>query len=89
MLSIYSAKTSQKPVYDQEKADIFSLGLTALEMTTLQDISFHPSTFTYDFNEIQKLIDSVEGRYSEELHKILEFMLIVNPAQRPTTNQLL
>ncbi|KAL4461175.1 hypothetical protein ABPG72_019781 [Tetrahymena utriculariae] len=62
---------------DQEKADIFSLGLVALAMGTLQnvDIIYDFENYTIKEEEILALLETIKSQYSYNLYLLLVSML--------------
>jgi len=79
-----------KPVHDNWKSDVYSLGMTLLEAATLV------APFAcYDYNNcaifpanIEKFLESVGSRYSEMLVNVLRKMLTELENQRPTFKDL-
>ncbi len=74
-----------RPVYDEKKADIFAIGLTALHAATLKN-----SKTLYDMKlgnifggEVMGRLAEVEKRYSQFLGSVIRRMLLEDPSRRP------
>jgi serine/threonine protein kinase len=68
------------------KSDVFSFGLTLIEATTLADVSqivYDWQTFTIKHQAIQHLIRQLDGRYSENLIKLISSCLYLDERIRP------
>lgn len=62
---------------DSEKADVFSLGLVALAMTTLTDVDciYNFEDYTLKEDTILRLLQIVKIHYSDNLYLLLVSML--------------
>ncbi|KAL4467232.1 hypothetical protein ABPG72_005857 [Tetrahymena utriculariae] len=75
----------QEYIDDWQRGDIFSLGLVALEMATLRDIT--QEVIDYDTLEIRKnaldeLLELVKSRYSFNLYSLISQMLELDYSKR-------
>ena len=73
-----------KAHFNPEKADVFSLGLTFLQMKTLEDLS----TFNLIENN-QKLMEIIKSLQPQWLSTLLSNMLCLDPNKRNTFKELL
>ena len=84
LLNFYREK-DMRPIYDEKKADIFGIGLTALHAATLKN-----SKTLYDMKsgaifgaDLLGRLAEVEKRYSQFLGSVIRRMLTEDPARRP------
>lgn len=71
------------------KCDIFSLGVVLYEMAALA-VPFEAYSIAELCKKITKgVFNKIPSRYSEDLYSIIKAMLIKDPKQRPSTEQLL
>ncbi|KRX08501.1 Protein kinase-like domain [Pseudocohnilembus persalinus] len=80
----------QKPLHDVYKSDIFTVGMIALQMCTLQDLEN-----VYDYkngeiyhNTVQSLLIQVKNQYNKKIYDLLNSMLQFDENERPSTQQL-
>lgn len=76
--------------YSPEKNDVYSLGVIALEMATLEPIAsiYNHSTGHINQLEVDKLLRVCRDRYSEKLTALLRDMLIYEDNRRPTFQEV-
>lgn len=70
--------------YNLQKSDVYSLGLTFLQMVTKNDMSKYEKAENY-----QMLTKEIEGISSGRMKVLLKKMLELNPDKRPTFSELL
>lgn len=70
--------------YDAEKADVFSLGLTILQMVIFEDLT--TLNLKENHHKLMGLVDAVSPHW---LVTLLSHMLMLKPQDRSTFNQLL
>lgn len=78
--------------FDKNKSEIYSVGMTVLEAATLNDTSnlcYDKETHTIRTDTLNQLLDIVQNSYSEQLHNILENMLVESEADRADVEPLL
>jgi hypothetical protein len=84
---VFASAKKQKSVPDHNpsKSDVFSLGMTLLEMGTLVSIRkcYDFDNFAMRENEIKTLLKSIGGLYSPLLHNLITKMLAVDEMERP------
>ena len=64
------------------KSDIYVLGLLLIECGCLADLSKEVEP------DLDKYFEEFSARYSEDMYRILENMLQIQPEDRPTFNEL-
>jgi len=71
--------------YNTFKADVFSLGLTILECSTLRDASvlYDWDLMLIKYYPLSKLLDQAAERYSQEFINLLTKMVEIDDDQRP------
>ncbi|KRX02315.1 Protein kinase-like domain [Pseudocohnilembus persalinus] len=74
-----------------EKAEIFSLGLTTLNMALLENLQpiYDFDNYSIDFQHLEAKIYEVRQLYSEQLANLVQLMIGQEPNQRPTLEELL
>jgi len=85
-----SSEKSRKSI-DQEKADVFSIGMTVLCMISYDWIdSFYDfSSYSLHFDRVYKrIIKARRAKYSDQLMDLIVSMLNLEPTQRPTIREL-
>ncbi|CAD8132925.1 unnamed protein product [Paramecium octaurelia] len=78
-----------RPNVDQNKSDVFCIGLTALQMATLsfvQDIYDIPS-YTFNIEKLEDHLYFLKSQYSSDLYEIVESLLVMAPDNRPNPKQ--
>lgn len=79
------------PKHDAAKSDIFTLGLSVLHAATLLncDKFYNWDDCTIDMESIQKRLETLTHRYSEQLQRFLSVMLTADEAKRPSAYDLI
>ncbi|CAD8043173.1 unnamed protein product [Paramecium primaurelia] len=78
-----------RPNIDQNKSDVFCIGLTALQMATLsfvQDI-YDIQSYTFNMEKLDDYLFFLKSQYSPDLYDIVESLLIMAPDNRPNPKQ--
>ncbi|CAD8114019.1 unnamed protein product [Paramecium sonneborni] len=78
-----------KPTYDLDKSDVFSIGLTALQMATLNSINniYDNSKYLIITDQLDNYIREMKTLYSEQLCSIVCQLLQLAPENRPNSQQ--
>lgn len=87
---VKSSQESRKAI-DQEKSDVFSIGMTVLCMISYQWIdSFYDfSSYSLHFDRVyKKIVKARRAKYSDQLMDLIVSMLNSEPVQRPTIREL-
>ncbi|CAD8053471.1 unnamed protein product [Paramecium sonneborni] len=74
---------------DQNKSDVFCIGLTALQMATLsfvQDI-YDLQSYTLNMEKFNDHLFLLKSQYSSNLYEIVESLLVMAPDNRPNPKQ--
>jgi len=79
------------PQHSPELSDVFAVGLIALEMATMEELtSLHDYRhFRIDPVELRRLLDKAAQRYSEPFVKLLRSMLEIEEVRRVNLNVLI
>ena len=89
-LLLAASINEMKPRHDPFKSDVFSLGMTILEISTLQKVrncyDYYSFKIKYDF--VQNLIAQVRSKYSNFLANLIEEMLSLDETSRPSFYQI-
>lgn len=80
----------QQPVHDIEKSDVFSLGLTALQMSILQPVNdiYDFDLFTVKEKVLGAKLKLLTRQYSENLLSLITRMLATEEDARPSFLEL-
>ncbi|CAD8104041.1 unnamed protein product [Paramecium primaurelia] len=78
-----------RPTYDMNKSDVFSIGLTALQMATLKSINdiYDYSHYLINTEKLDTYIREMKTLYSEQLCSIVCQLLQLAPETRPNSRQ--
>ncbi|CAD8190972.1 unnamed protein product [Paramecium octaurelia] len=78
-----------RPTYDMNKSDVFSIGLTALQMTTLKSINdiYDYPHYLINTEKLDTYIREMKTLYSEQLCSIVCQLLQLAPETRPNSRQ--
>ncbi|CAK91805.1 unnamed protein product (macronuclear) [Paramecium tetraurelia] len=78
-----------RPTYDLDKSDVFSIGLTALQMATLNSIYdiYDNSNYLITTDKLDGYIREMKTLYSEQLCSIVCQLLQLAPENRPNSYQ--
>lgn len=76
--------------HNQEKSDVFSLGMTALSAATLCPVTkcYNWSTYTINEEAVKELLIIAAQKYSPGLVRIIQTMVEIDEATRPTFDKL-
>ncbi|CAD8118012.1 unnamed protein product [Paramecium sonneborni] len=76
-----------RPTYDLDKSDVFSTGLTALQMATLNSINdiYDYSNYLIITDKLDNYIREMKTLYSEQLCSIICQLLQLAPENRPNS----
>ncbi|OMJ70445.1 hypothetical protein SteCoe_31584 [Stentor coeruleus] len=85
LLSMINNNSNEEIQYSMEKADVFSLGMTLLQMSTNENLD-HELNNSENNHVLLGIIDRVPYNWAKQ---ILYRMLQLNPASRPTIKELL
>ena len=68
-----SHRTRQMTFIEKDKSDIFSLGITCLEMAVLQNIQdlYDFDTFTIDIILLNKYLEYLKNNYSKSIYSLI------------------
>lgn len=80
------------PVYDANKSDIYSIGMTLLEAATLENVSrvcYDKDNNVIKTDEVNRLLNYVRVQHSYTLYSFLQKLLIEDETQRPTVDELI
>ncbi|CAD8203004.1 unnamed protein product [Paramecium pentaurelia] len=78
-----------RPTYDMNKSDVFSIGLTALQMATLKSINdiYDYPHYLINTEKLDSYIREMKTLYSEQLCSIVCQLLQLAPETRPNSRQ--
>lgn len=79
------ARREKLPVHNPYKSDVWSIGLTILEMASLLSIDdcYNWDDCTISYTVIQELLSRVQQKYSYELVKLIKSLLEEDENIRP------
>lgn len=75
-----------QPSVDAERSDLFSVGLTGVQMATLLDMSQVYDFTNKSFNDqvLTDRLQNIADCYSADLASLLQEFMLLDPMQRPT-----
>ncbi|EGR27196.1 protein kinase domain protein [Ichthyophthirius multifiliis] len=82
---------NQTPTYDASKNEVFSLGMTLLEASTLDNVSascYNKEQYTLNSEKINSLLSQVRLQYSNNFYQILQKMILEQQLDRISIEQL-
>ena len=78
-------KNAPEPVHDRYKADVFSLGMTLLELGTFKRSAsiYDWNNYTLNMNTLSDRLMELRGRYSSHIYELIREMLRFEDRNRP------
>ncbi|KAL4485452.1 hypothetical protein ABPG72_008320 [Tetrahymena utriculariae] len=79
------------PVFDANKSDIYSIGMTVLEAATLENVSrlcYDQQNYVIKTDEVNKLLSQVRAQHSLPLYSFLQKLLTEDETLRPSVEVL-
>ena len=75
---------------NKHKPDTFSLGMTILELITLEKSSdlYDKSSFRLKYRDFENRLHKVEKLYSNKLKRIMNLLLNIDPSERLSPKQV-
>ena len=80
-----SLKGTKKAIFNQYKADVFSLGISLIEASNLESLekAYDWDKLTLDENLVRESLTKVSNKYSNDLADILAKMTLIDHNNRP------